>query len=148
MIFVWAIAVTAGIFVGLTLLLLVSQRWLVNYGDCTINVNNGEKVVTVKGGDTLLSALKEHGFSVPSACAGKGSCGYCKVAVPSGAGQILPTEIPYMSRSEVRRNIRLACQVKVKNDLQITIPDFLAVVKSMVENKNYNPKKKWRFVVE
>lgn len=118
-----------GVFVSLTGFLLVAERFLVNYGDCTVNINNGANMLTVKGGGTLLAALYEKKVFIPSACGGKCSCGFCKVTVISGGGPNLPTEAPYVTRAELKRGVRLACQVKVKQDIEIRIPEELLSVK-------------------
>ena len=99
------------------------------------------------GGATLLAALTEHGVNVSSSCGGKGSCGYCKVQVASGGGQLLPTEEIYMSRQERAEGMRLACQVKVKGDLEILIPDFLLVVQRMALAKKFDPRKRWKVTI-
>ena len=114
----------------ITILLAIADRLLVSYGECKITVHQeGEsKEFTVDGGGFLLSDLTSHGISITSSCAGKASCGYCKVKVQEGGGQILPTEEIFMSREEKLAGMRLACQVKVKNDLDIFIPDFLAKI--------------------
>ena len=83
----------------------------------------------VKGGSPLLFSLMEEEIYIPSACGGKGSCALCKVKVLEGGGPILPTETPYLSPDEVKRNVRLSCQVKVKNDLKIEIPEALFLIK-------------------
>jgi Na+-transporting NADH:ubiquinone oxidoreductase subunit F len=124
-----AVGVLAGLFVLLSALLLVAERSLANYGDCTVTVNGGAVAFTVPGGGTLLKALNEKRIFIPSACGGKSSCGYCKVTVTKGGGPILPTETPFMSRAEVRIGVRLACQVKVKTDLDVAFPESLLAVK-------------------
>jgi len=108
--------------VVLAVLIVIAQRYLADYGDCKISINN-KRILTVKGGSSLLSSLSEQGIFIPSACGGRGSCGACKCKVPQGAGPLLPTEKPYMSDSELQSNVRLSCQVKVRNDLSITIPE-------------------------
>ena len=127
--FFLAVSVTVGAFSGLTLLLLVAERVLVNYGACVISVNEGQSVFEQPGGTTLLSTLYENKVFIPSACGGKGSCGYCKVTVSKGGGPVLPTETPYLTRGEVRSGVRLACQVKIKEDIEIRIPEDLLSVK-------------------
>jgi NADH:ubiquinone oxidoreductase subunit E/ferredoxin len=146
MVIIIAIGVTVGLFVGLTLFLLIAERFLVNYGPCAINVNQGEKIVQVQGGATLLNLLKENGYSIPSACGGKGSCGYCRVVVLRGGGPILPTESPLLTRTEMRAGVRLSCQVKVKSDIDVRIPDFLETVRNMVDSKMFDPKLRWRWL--
>ncbi len=138
----------AGLLAGLSVALIVSERLLVNYGICQIDVDGGERKLEVDGGQTLLSALQEAKIRIPSACAGKGSCGYCKVTVLEGGGKVLPTETPYLSRQEMRGNVRLACQVKVRNDMDVKLVDFLETVKSMVENRTYNPDLKWSWHID
>lgn len=125
----YAVLVTVGVFAGLSAVLLVAERYMANYGNCIVTINDGESVLEEKGGVTLLSALYENKVFIPSACGGKGSCGYCKVTVPSGGGPVLPTETPYLSRVEVRSGVRLACQVKVKEDIWIQLPEELLNVK-------------------
>jgi len=148
MIVVLAICATVGVFVALTAALLISERYLANYGTCKVSVDGGEKEFEINGGCTLLAALRDNDIHVPSACAGKGTCRYCKVIVSEGGGQVLRTETPYLTRPEIMGNYRLACQVKVKSDMAVRMPDFLSVVKTMVQNKTYNPNQKWRFVID
>ncbi len=125
MIFLWAIVVFVGLLAGLAVLLTVAERLLINYGVCTIDINTGERALEIEGGQTLLNGLIESKIFIPSACGGRGSCGYCKIAVSAGGGPVLPTETPYLSRSEIRSNVRLACQVKIREDLRVTIPEDL-----------------------
>jgi Na+-transporting NADH:ubiquinone oxidoreductase subunit F len=126
---VLAIVVTVGIFAGLAAGLIVAERRLANYGTCTASLNDGSVVFELLGGMTLLSALYEHKIFIPSACGGKGSCGYCKVRVLKGGGPLLPTETPYLTRAEQRAGVRLACQVKIKEDIELAIPEELLEVK-------------------
>ena len=112
----------------LALLLSVANRTIANYGEKKIEINK-EKTLTVDGGDTLLSALVEQKIFIPSACGGKGSCGYCKVQVLTGGGDILPTELGYVTKDEQAEGIRLSCQLKIREDLQIQIPEELFSVK-------------------
>lgn len=139
------ILVMNGLLLLITVLLLIADKLLVSYGECKISVLEGDEVkeIVVDGGINLLTALNDNGFDVSNSCGGKGSCGYCKVQVPDGGGQILPTEEIWMSRQEKLNNMRLACQVKIKNDITIEIPDFLTVVHQMVLSKNFDANKKW-----
>ncbi len=141
------ILMLAGLLGVLAVVLVIAERLLVNYGICRIDVNAGEQVLEVEGGQTLLTALQDAEISIPSACGGKGSCGYCKVTVASGGGQLLPTERPFLSRAEVRRGVRLACQVKIRNDIGITVPDFLDTIKRMVQDRTYNPDLRWHWQI-
>lgn len=129
MIYLVAIGVFTGLLLAMTALLTVAGRVLVNYGVCKVDVNAGECPLEVEGGQTLLSALYASKVFIPSACGGKGSCGHCKVTVLDGGGPVLPTETGYLSRAEIKANVRLACQVKIRQDLRIRIPDELLNVK-------------------
>jgi Na+-transporting NADH:ubiquinone oxidoreductase subunit F len=133
----------------ITILLAVADRLLVTYGSCRISIAQGEEKqgFDVQGGNTLLSYLIDHNVEINSSCGGKGSCGYCKVKVESGGGQILPTEEIFMSRQEKQEGMRLACQVKVKNDVAISIPDYLTIVRQMALNNKFDTKKRWRVVI-
>lgn len=112
----------------LALLLEIAHRYLANYGECRITIN-GEKELLVEGGGPLLFALADQGIFIPSACGGRGTCAYCKLKVFEGGGPVLPTETPYLTDEEVAENVRLSCQVKVRNDLTIEIPEELFLVK-------------------
>jgi len=132
----------------ITILLVIADKLLVSYGDCAISIKeeNEEKKFTVQGGGTLLSALIDNNIEIPASCAGRGSCGFCKVQLSSGGGQLLPTEEIFTSKEERRDGVRLACQVKVKEDLEMRIPDLLTSVKSMVKNGTIDTKLKWKFM--
>jgi Na+-transporting NADH:ubiquinone oxidoreductase subunit F len=112
----------------LALLLEIADSFLADYGEKHILINK-EKDLVVKGGMSLLSSLMEEGVFLPSACGGKGTCAYCKVKVIEGGGPLLPTETPYLSEEELNENMRLSCQVKVKDDLEIQVPEELLLVK-------------------
>lgn len=114
----------------LALLLVLAERFILNFGPCTIDINGGEKKLDINGGGSLLSLLASRDIFIPSACGGRGSCAYCKVTVNSGGGMITPVEDPYLSPEERTGNIRLSCQVKVRNDIAITIPkEYFSVKK-------------------
>ena len=123
-----SVSVVCGISVVLALLLELAGRYLANYGEKRILINN-EKEIVVTGGSPLLSTLKSQNIFIPSACGGKGTCAYCKVRVLEGGGPVLPTETPYLSPEELEHSVRLSCQVKVKEDLKIQIPEELFSVK-------------------
>ena len=137
------ILTSAIVFLVLTLLLviilLVAKHYLVPSGNVKININNGTKELEVASGNTLLNTLHENGVMLSSACGGKGSCGQCKVQVVEGGGQILPTETPHFSRKEQLDHWRLGCQVKVKDNMTIQVPDSVLSVKeyecTVVSNK-------------
>jgi Na+-transporting NADH:ubiquinone oxidoreductase subunit F len=124
-----SVGIISAVAVFLSLLMVIADATIGNYGSVQINVNNGTKELTVPGGQPLLRALTDEGIFIPSACGGRGSCGLCKVKVVEGGGQILPTELPWLSEDEKRENIRLSCQFKVKTDLSIQIPEELFLVK-------------------
>ena len=137
------VLVSALVFLVLTLLLviilLVAKHYLVPSGNVKININNGIKELEVSSGNTLLNTLHENGVMLSSACGGKGSCGQCKVQVTEGGGQILPTEVPHFSRKEQMDHWRLGCQVKVKDNMSIQVPNSVLSVKeyecTVVSNK-------------
>ncbi|MBN2735880.1 MAG: 2Fe-2S iron-sulfur cluster binding domain-containing protein [Spirochaetales bacterium] len=110
-------------------MLSVVDRIMNNYGEVKININQGQKDLQVKGGSPLLSTLAEQKIYLPSACGGKGTCGTCKCKVTSDIGPHLPTESPLLTTAEMKENIRLACQVKVKSNLSIEIPEALFNIK-------------------
>lgn len=112
------------ILVAIAVLLSIADRFLVTYGECKVIINK-EKELVVTGGSSLLSYFVENKIFIPSACGGKATCGYCKVKVLSGGGDILPTEEVYIPKKERIEGLRLACQVKVKNDIEIYIPEDL-----------------------
>ncbi len=108
----------------LALLLSIANKTIANYGEKKLTINSDKEYI-VEGGETLLSSLTDEQIFIPSACGGKGSCGYCKVQVLEGGGQILPTELGYISEEERKENVRLSCQLKVKEDMKISIPEEL-----------------------
>tara|TARA_Y100000782_G_scaffold107875_1_gene130637 strand:+ start:573 stop:1802 length:1230 start_codon:yes stop_codon:yes gene_type:complete len=93
-----------------------------------ININ-GEKEIEVEAGGSLLSTLGNNKIFLPSACGGGGTCAMCKCQVNEGGGEILPTEKPYFTRKQVQENYRLGCQVKVKEDMKIQIPEEIFGIK-------------------
>ncbi len=121
-------------FLLLTLLLvavlLVAKAKLLPSGEVTVTINNdSENKLTVSPGSTLLSTLQNNKILLPSACGGGGSCGMCECEVHEGGGEILPTEKPFFTRNEIKLNKRLACQVKVKEDMKIEIPQEIMGIK-------------------
>ena len=131
------------IFWALTLLLvvilLVAKARLMPAGNRRITIN-GERTVETPAGATLLASLASNKIFLPSACGGGGSCGMCRWRVLSGGGEILPTETGFFTRKQQQEHYRLACQVKVKNDLQIQVPQTILGIKKMecevVSNRN------------
>ncbi|MCK9625611.1 MAG: NADH:ubiquinone reductase (Na(+)-transporting) subunit F [Bacteroidales bacterium] len=124
-----AVAVFFVIIIILVSLLLFAKARLVSSGNVKININNGEKELEVSAGSSLLATLAEQKIYLPSACGGGGTCGMCKCQVLSGAGEILPTEVGFFSRKQQQNNWRLGCQVKVKENIEILIPDSILGIK-------------------
>jgi Na+-transporting NADH:ubiquinone oxidoreductase subunit F len=120
------------------LLLFVKQK-LSPSGPVTITIN-GEKKIEVGSGSTLLTTLGNEKIFLPSACGGGGSCVQCECHVLEGGGEALPTEVPHFTKKELKSGIRLACQVKVKQDMNITIPEEVFGIKKWdaVVVRNYN----------
>lgn len=123
-----SILVVSGVGALLALFLELAGRFISNYGDCRIRIN-GQKDLVVRGGSPLLFSLMEEGIFIPSACGGKGTCAYCKVKVLEGGGPVLLTETPYLTTEEVEGHVRLSCQVKVRGDLAIEIPEDLFLIR-------------------
>lgn len=123
----------------LVVILLVAKKYLVPSGNIKITINDKEEV-EVPIGNSLLSTLSEKKIFLPSACGGGGSCGQCRVRIPEGGGDTLPTEKVHFSRKELMNNWHLGCQVKVKNDMQIVVPESVLGVKEweceVISNKN------------
>ncbi len=108
----------------LVLLILAARAWLVSSGEVTILINDDpDKAIQVAAGGKLLATLAERGIFLASACGGGGTCSQCRCRVLEGGGGILSTEETHFSRGEVRSHWRLSCQVVVKQDLKIEIPD-------------------------
>jgi len=120
-------------------ILLYIKAKLSPSGKITIKIN-GEKEIIVDGGSTLLSTLSSNGIFLPSACGGGGTCVQCTCQVHEGGGGILPTESPHFSRKEIADNYRLSCQVKVREDMDIHIPEEVFGVKKWEATvvSNYN----------
>ncbi len=129
------------IILALTAMLLFAKAKLVPSGDVKIVINGDESnPVSTKPGSTLLTTLSSRNIFLPSACGGGGTCAMCKCQVLEGGGDILPTEVNYFTRKEVQENWRLACQVKVRNDLKIKVPEEIFGIKKweceVVSNHN------------
>lgn len=105
----------------LAIVLTFADKYIADYGQVSMVINNGESI-TVDGGESLLTTLRNQKIFIPSACGGKGSCGYCKVKVLDGGGPVLATELPWLTKEEVAEHVRLSCQLKVKQDINIEIP--------------------------
>ena len=123
----------------LVAILLVAKRYLVASGPVKLTIN-GDNVMNVESGSSLLNTLAVNGVHLPSACGGKGSCGQCRCQVVEGGGEILPSEVSHFSRKQQQDHWRLGCQVKVKGDLGIKVPESVMGVKEweceVISNKN------------
>ena len=120
-------------------MLLFAKSKLVNSGAVKIKIN-GENEIEVNGGNTLLTTLSNSKIFLPSACGGGGTCLQCKCVVVEGGGEPLPTEIPNFSRKELAQGWRLGCQVKVKQDMVIEVPEEIFGIKKFEAKvfSNYN----------
>ncbi|AHW61365.1 Na+-transporting NADH:ubiquinone oxidoreductase subunit F [Draconibacterium orientale] len=124
----------------LVALLLFAKKKLTPSGTVKVSINEGDLEIETEPGNTLLSTLGNNKILLPSACGGGGTCAMCRCQVVEGGGSILPTETGYFTRKEQNDNWRLACQVKVKEDMQIKIPQEVLGVKKweceVVSNHN------------
>ena len=124
----------------LTSMLLFVKAKISPKGKLVIDINDGEKILEVDGGGTLLGTLGSSGIFLPSACGGGGTCVQCVCQVNEGGGEILPTEAPHFSRKEIASNHRLGCQVKVKENMKIHIEEEILGIKEWKAkvSSNYN----------
>ena len=124
------VAMFTAIVMVLVLLILFAKSKLVNTGDIAVEVNGDlDKSFTAPAGDKLLNMLSSQGIFVSSACGGGGSCGQCRVVIKEGGGDILPTELSHINKREAKEGCRLACQVNVKQNLKIELPEEIFGVK-------------------
>ena len=126
-----SIVVFTGVIGILTVALLFAEKKLVAQGNVKIRINE-EKTIEVPAGGTLLTTLANQKIFVPSACGGGGTCAMCKCQVHSGGGDILPTEKTHINRREEKQDYRLSCQVKVRGDMDIHVPDEIFSIKQYV----------------
>lgn len=124
MIYFVSLSVFTGVTLSLVVLLLIVKNKLSPAGKNKIIINEDKsKSIEVSSGTNLLNALVNEGILLPSACGGGGTCGLCKLQVLEGGGEILPTELGHITRSEKKDQVRLACMMRVRDDLKIKIPD-------------------------
>jgi Na+-transporting NADH:ubiquinone oxidoreductase subunit F len=114
---------------ALAAVLLLAERYLVKYGQCTLDINKGDRKLESQGGKSVLETLKSHGIFIPSACGGRGTCAYCKVKITEGGGPIAPTETTLLNEEELASDVRITCQVKVRNDMKLLVPEHLLSVR-------------------
>ena len=123
-IIILGVSMFTAIVLALVMVILFAKSKLVSSGDVTISINGDpEKAVTTAAGGKLLGALADQGIFIPSACGGGGTCGQCRVEIHSGGGDILPTESGHINKREAKEGCRLACQVAVKQDMDIVLED-------------------------
>ena len=127
--FVTAPLAVAGIGAVLAAIIAVLDSIVNNYGEVKIDINGGKKELQVKGGPPLLRLLSENGIFLPSACGGRGACGVCKCRITTDVGPVLATETPYLNQKDIEQNVRLACQIKIKSDVAIQVPEDVFTVR-------------------
>ncbi|MBQ9400186.1 MAG: NADH:ubiquinone reductase (Na(+)-transporting) subunit F [Bacteroidales bacterium] len=115
----------------LVAMLLFVKAKITPSGTVTIDINNGKKQLDVTPGASLMSTLADQKIFLPSACGGKANCGQCKVQVLEGGGEILPTEVGFFNRRQIKDGWRLGCQVKVKDNLKIQVAESALSVKKL-----------------
>lgn len=126
----WAVVAFAAILMLMAFGLMTAQKKLVSQDDVKIIVNGDEdKPILVKPGSSLLSTLSNEKIFLPSACGGGGTCAMCECHVLEGGGDVLPTEMNHLTRKEAAEGKRLACQVKVRNDMRIEVPEEVFGIK-------------------
>ncbi len=141
MIYLVSLTVFSSVLLSLVALLILLETKIVQQGDVQIVINDdNDKSIKAPAGNTLLSALLNNGILLPSACGGKATCGTCKCWVDKGGGEILPTELALVNRNERLNNVRLSCQLKVKQDMKIRVPDEIFNIRkynaTVVSNKS------------
>ena len=125
-----ALLVFCGVILALSMMLIYARKQLVPQGEVSLFINGEtENPIRVSPGSTLLNALSEQNIFLPSACGGGGTCAMCECHIDEGGGDVLPTELNHLTRKEVAENMRLSCQVKVRNDMTIRIPEEIFGIK-------------------
>lgn len=132
------VAMFTGIVLALVIIILMARAQLVSSGNVNIEIN-GEKTISVPAGDKLLQTLASNDLFLASACGGGGSCAQCKCIITEGGGSLLPTEEPHFTRGEANSGYRLSCQVAVKQDMKIQIPEEVFGVKQWECTVESNP---------
>ena len=132
------VAMFTAIVLALVLIILFARSQLVSSGSVNIEIN-GEKTITVPAGDKLLQTLAANDLFLASACGGGGTCAQCKCIVSDGGGALLPTEETHFNKREATEGYRLSCQVAVKQDMKIVIPEEVFGVKQWVCTVESNP---------
>lgn len=137
----YAILIFSAVVLALISMLIVARKKLVPQGEVKIIVNGDtENPLMVQPGSNLLTVLSDKNVFLPSACGGGGTCAMCECHITSGGGDVLPTELNHLTRREVAEHKRLACQVKVRQDMEIQIPEEIFGIKKWdcTVKSNYN----------
>jgi Na+-transporting NADH:ubiquinone oxidoreductase subunit F len=113
----------------LVIMLMIAAKKLVPQGLARLDINAGDREVEVKPGSSLLTALSNQKIFLPSACGGGGTCGMCTCKVSEGGGELLPTEAGQITKAEAKEGYRLSCQLKVKEDMKLEIPQEILEIK-------------------
>ena len=125
-----SVIIFSAVILGLSFMLIYARKKLVPQGDVKIVINGDEEnPILVQPGSSLLSTLSDKNIYLPSACGGGGTCAMCECHVYDGGGDVLPTEMNHLTRKEASEGMRLACQVKVRQDLKIGIPEEIFGIK-------------------
>ncbi|PLX24299.1 MAG: NADH:ubiquinone reductase (Na(+)-transporting) subunit F, partial [Marinilabiliales bacterium] len=134
-----SIAIFLTLILALVMVLLYARKKLTPQGDVKLTIND-EKELVVSPGSTIITTLSNNEIYLPSACGGGGTCAMCKCQVFEGGGTILPTETGFFTRKEAQNFWRLGCQVKVRNDMNLGIPEEIMGIKKweceVISNKN------------
>ena len=135
-----SVLVFTGVILALVVGIMMASKKLVPKGPMKLNINDGDQELDASPGTSLLSSLAEHEIFLPSACGGGGTCAMCKCKVVEGGGDLLPTEAGQVTKQEAKDGIRLACQLKVKEDLKLEIPPEILDIKkfecTVISNEN------------
>ncbi len=119
----------------IAIILYVADKYLGYYGPCRIEISNAlDRSFTIEGGRSLMSCLDERKIYLPSSCGGDGTCGYCRVTVHDGGGAVLPLEKLSLSRAQIAAQTRLACQVKIRTDMSISVPEDILLAREFQAN--------------
>jgi Na+-transporting NADH:ubiquinone oxidoreductase subunit F len=126
---VTSVVVFSSVIMLLVTLLMIAAKKLVPQGLAKLNINDGFRDIKVKPGASLLTALSNEKIFLPSACGGGGTCAMCKCKVLEGGGSLLPTEAGQVTKAEAKEGVRLACQLKVKEDMKLEIEQEILEIK-------------------
>jgi Na+-transporting NADH:ubiquinone oxidoreductase subunit F len=137
----FAVLIFTAVVLALISMLLVARKRLVPQGEVKIVINGDtENPLMIQPGTNLLTALSDQNIFLPSACGGGGTCAMCECHITAGGGDVLPTELNHLTRREAAENKRLACQVKVRQDMEVQIPEEIFGIKKWdcIVKSNFN----------